>query len=534
MTEKQWLLKQLVKTDFVNNPKYGARIDNISCARFLADVYGNKYRYCVEVKEREKKFFRYLPRRGIWEQDIKNTFSSRCMEFTDALEAYCLNLINDPEWLPDKSKGDREEAQRKALAFAHSLSKRDPRNKLMQDVGDLTAFSKEELDGNPDYVNCLDGVIDTATGDILKHDPGLLMSKCTRVHLHGERDGDRFVQFLDEIQQGDKEMIRFIQQVLGSGLVYGNRNEEFFILHGASTRNGKSTLLDAVSYVLGDYAKAADFKTFSEQGKNSDSSKPTPDLARLYNARFVTVSEPSKTMSLDAARLKQLTGGNTIVTRGLNEAFFEYTAEFKLFFDTNYYPHVNDRTIFSSDRVVVIPFDRHFSKTEIDPTLKQRFRKPETVNFIFWWLFDGLKLSRTAEFKKRPQKVEDAIHAYEMHEDAFGDFTEECLVPDSNVIWKNEHKPSRIPLSVLYKLYEDWCGKTGRRAVNKSGIRDQLQARRIYQKSGKINGVAHRDLCIGYLVKNEAWQLYTNQYDRDEIKSYVLTFAKDFHKYADE
>lgn len=54
MTEKQWLLKQLVKTDFANNPKYGARIDNISCARFLADVYGNKYRYCVEVKEREK------------------------------------------------------------------------------------------------------------------------------------------------------------------------------------------------------------------------------------------------------------------------------------------------------------------------------------------------------------------------------------------------------------------------------------------------------------------------------------------------
>lgn len=534
MTERQWLLKQLMKNDFIHNPEYGGRLDNIACARFLADVYGNKFRYCVEIKEREKRFYRYIPSRGIWKQDVKNTFSSRCMAFVDALEAYCLALIDDPKWLPDKSKGDREEAQKKALAFVHSLSKRDPRNKLMQDVGDLTAFSKEELDSNPDYLNCCDGVLDTTTGDILKHDPGLLMSKCTRVHLHGERDGDRFMQFLDEVQQGDKEMIQFIQQVLGSGLVYGNPNEELYLLHGESTRNGKSTLLNAVSYVLGDYAKAADFKTFSEQGKNADSSRATPDLARLHNARFVTVAEPSQSMSLDVARVKQLTGGNVVVTRGLNESFFEYTAEFKLYFDTNHYPRVNDRTLFSSDRVVVVPFSHHFTKKEIDPTLKKQFQKPETVNFIFWWLFDGLKLSRTAEFKKRPQKVEDATRDYELREDKFGDFMEECLVPDSRVIWKNGHKPSRIPLSVLYKFYEDWCGMTGRRAEGKSRIKEQLQARQIYQKSGKINGVAHRDLCIGYLVRNEAWRLYANQYDRDEIQNYVPTFTKDFQKYADE
>lgn len=445
------------------------------------------------------------------------------MDFVDALQVYVNNL--DGDWLKQATAKEQEYT----LKFPRTLSKRMAREKMLLDVADLTAFSITELDSNPDYLNCVDGVFDTKTGEILPHSPELLMSKCSRVHLNGERDGKRWEQFLNEIQEGNQDTILFLQQILGSGLVYGNPNEEFYLFYGDTTRNGKSTLLDTVSYVLGDYAKTASFQTFSEQS-NRDSSKPSPDLARLCNARFVTVPEPEKRMSLDVAKIKQVTGGNTIVARELHQSFFEYVARFKLYFDMNYYPRVNDNTLFASDRVVVIPFRKHLSKSEIDPTLKRKFRQPETINYIFYWLYDGLKRSRTAKFKDRPKQVEEAIKEYELHEDKFGQFIEDCLISDSELEWKTEHKPSKIPLVALYKLYEDWCGVTGRRAEGKERINDQLKARRIYQHSGKIDGISYRNLCVGYLIRNEAWYTYANQFDRSELEKYVLIFTEDFQK----
>ena len=85
-------------------------------------------------------------------------------------------------------------------------------------------------------------------------------------------------------------------------------------------------------------------------------------------------------MVFDAALLKTLTGRDTITARHLHEREFQFVPSFKLFINTNYLPHVNDDTLFASDRVNVITFDKHFGDDERDPELKEKLKAQENIS----------------------------------------------------------------------------------------------------------------------------------------------------------
>jgi len=76
---------------------------------------------------------------------------------------------------------------------------------------------------------------------------------------------------------------------------------------------------------------------------------------------------------LNAAQVKSMTGNDTLNARFLHENSFDFQPQFKLYINTNYLPVINDMTLFSSGRVIIIPFDRHFSELEQDKPLKAEF-----------------------------------------------------------------------------------------------------------------------------------------------------------------
>ena len=85
---------------------------------------------------------------------------------------------------------------------------------------------------------------------------------------------------------------------------------------------------------------------------------------------------------LSAALVKTLTGNDTITARFLHENGFEFQPQFKLFINTNHLPQVTDVTLFSSGRVKLIPFERHFSEQERDTGLKKELAKPASLSGI--------------------------------------------------------------------------------------------------------------------------------------------------------
>ena len=89
---------------------------------------------------------------------------------------------------------------------------------------------------------------------------------------------------------------------------------------------------------------------------------------------------------MNAAQVKNMTGNDTLNARFLHENSFDFEPQFKIYINTNYLPDVTDMTLFSSGRILIIPFDRHFEEWEQDKTLKETFRKPEVQSAILNWL----------------------------------------------------------------------------------------------------------------------------------------------------
>ena len=188
--------------------------------------------------------------------------------------------------------------------------------------------------------------------------------------------------------------------------------------------------MESILRVMGDYGKSVRAETLAQK-HNPNSQAPSEDLARLASIRLANIAEPSRGLVLNAAQVKNMTGNDTINARFLHENSFDFEPQFKINVNTNYLPVITDTTMFTSERVLIIPFDKHFEAWEQDKGLKAAFRKPEAQSAILNWLLEGYRLLQTEGFMS-PQSVIDATNAYYHDSDKNGQFAEDCLICDPN------------------------------------------------------------------------------------------------------
>lgn len=210
--------------------------------------------------------------------------------------------------------------------------------------------------------------------------------------------------------------------------------------------------------------------------------------------RFAYISEPSKELVLNATLVKSMTGNDTLNARMLNENSFDFQPQFKLYINANYLPVINDMTLFSSGRVIIIPFDRHFDECEQDKTLKEEFRKPETQSAILNWLLEGYRLL-VKEGLTVPQSVTVATQAYYHDSDKLQQFQDDCL----------EASPfSEVKTADVYRAYRDWCLRNGCYAENNRNFNTALRTiGKITRKRPAVGG-EKTTILLGYILKEEA------------------------------
>jgi P4 family phage/plasmid primase-like protien len=228
--------------------------------------------------------------------------------------------------------------------------------------------------------------------------------------------------------------------------------------------------------VLGDYARTIQTQTLSR--RSTDGSAASPDIARLKGARLVNMPEPEKGLELNIALVKQLTGGDTYTGRFLNENPIEFRPEFKIYINTNHLPRTTDDTIFSSGRVKLIPFDRHFNQEEQDNGLKEQFRKKECMSAILNWMIDGYRLLQETGLDM-PKRIVDAIATYRQDTDIIGQFIiDRTILKDGYRLSANE----------LYSAYSEWAKDNGYRPMNNKNFVAELRPR-LHLKRGNIGWV---------------------------------------------
>lgn len=196
---------------------------------------------------------------------------------------------------------------------------------------------------------------------------------------------------------------------------------------------------------------------------------------------------------LNAALVKSMTGNDTLNARLLNENSFDFRPQFKLYINANYLPVINDMTLFSSGRVVIIPFDKHFDESEQDRTLKDEFRKPEVQSAILNWLLKGYK-DLVKEGLEIPSVVKEATQEYYHNSDKFQQFKDDCLVLSPT---------SEVKTADVYRTYKDWCANNGCYSENNKNFQQSLRMIGEVVRKRPRSGGEKTTLLIGYRLKHD-------------------------------
>jgi len=426
--------------------------------RFLGKHKGNVF-YVVDLKEwiywNGKQF---LPARVIVEDLAKQTI----LDLRKELIPRNLSQINKDKY----GKPIDDEA---ILEFQEWYSNFGGINSTLlsaRSMPEITAYNAE-FDRHPDMLNVQNCIVDLKTGNKIDHSPEFKMRQIANVDYDPGAKSKKWDKFLDEITCSDPELKEYLQLITGYALTGSTKEQVFFIFVGNGA-NGKSTYLNLFTSILGDYAKNTPTKTLMAKGYQGINT----DEARLNGARLVAGSEANKGQKLDEAKIKKMTGGDTITARFLRKDFVEFQAEFKLFMAVNTLPEVSaDDAIFR--RIRVVPFDARFEAGSLNKGLQAELLQEREA--IMAWAVEGA-VKWYKEGLPHCQKVEDATKVYRKTADILQRFLAQTVSFDP--VYK-------ISISELYDAYIVWNSENSEIDLTKRDFGDLMRIKNFAQsKSG--------------------------------------------------
>jgi len=409
------------------NPKYP--YNDIGISRLFADVHRKTLLFALE----ENCWYCYNGK--IWDNREGALHAKKVTkDFIEALKLYTEKNCNH---LSD------------AISYVDKLMTYQRREILLKDAQTESRISIVEFDKDIFMLNCQNGTLNLKTCTLQTHNADDFITKITRAEYNPLAHSERWNQFLHEIMCSQKDLMDYLQEVFGYTLSGLTTYECFFILYGREARNGKGTLVETIRYLLKDYAVTVQPLTLS--GQLANGSVPTPDIARIKDARLICVNESPKSITLNSAMVKQLTGGDSVTGRMLRKNPIEFKPHGKIIISTNHLPIITDDSLFASRRVKVIPFIRHFTEDEQDLGLKALFCSNLEMCAILNWLIKGWQRLQENGLADPPQ-VKNAIRKYRAKADVVGGFLAEHTIKSYN---------SKLRTPDLYRLYEEWAIANG-------------------------------------------------------------------------
>jgi len=332
-------------------------------------------------------------------------------EFVLGLQLYCATIEDDD---------DRRAAQKRAMSYnSHSR-----RKALREDVASELVRHQGEFDGNPRLLNVSNATIDMSdpTNIIIRgHNPADMLTKVAPVTYDPDAECPLFLDTLATAVEGDADVLEYVHRLFGI-ICAGDTTRDQFHLVGREKRSGKGTVFGALMALLGEdetdgYAVAVQPDTFATR-RFSNSSGPSSDRARMEGKRLILTSEFNETTELDAAFVKQLTGGDLVAARQMrrNERQFRLVGNIVML--TNEYPTISDPAVFESGRAVAVPFEHHMPEDSRDLTLRDRLREPRELSGLLNWCIEGYR--QTATPHALPDAIADKTREFLLHSDMLG------------------------------------------------------------------------------------------------------------------
>lgn len=368
---------------------------------------------------------------------------------------------------------------------------------------DYVALPHTELNSDPFLLSVQNGIVDLRTGELLEATPEHKLTKQARAEYNPKAKSKVWTEFLKSVVP-DPDLRDFLQKAFGYTLTGSVEEHKFFYLHGPPA-SGKSTLLEAFSYLMGNYAESADPSTFM-RNPNRSGQGPTEDIARLANARMVVTHEVEAGMQFAEGHLSKLTGNDTVTARFLHQKTFEFQPKFKLWFSANHKPRVTASSRSGLwRRILIVPMEETIPEDKRDPGLYRRLRQPDVQSAILAWAVEGalawLEDNEAHRLMEVPDLVRAEVEQYKEEEDDLAAFIKECLVLVEDKRGEPDER-SRISTSDMFQYYLGWCEAVGKKHTpTQHKFTREFKERGFVKKQMQIKDGSRPDCWYGVKVK---------------------------------
>ena len=388
----------------------------------------------------------------------------RWVEDPDSLKtrALCLNSVNDYLSQMANRQIDTFDNE-KVVSFLRRSKDRVRLNAQFDLLRSMIACDASELDASEHKIGCLNGIIDLSDGSHSAPDRAARITKLLNVEYDSDATCPALERLVHDMLGGDQYKIDFMQRLAGYWLTGSTKYHIFPILVGDAA-TGKSTFVNAIKNVMGDYATDMMPETLFENSANAIAQY---DLATLRGRRFVVAQEAESEQRLRASLVKSLTGGDTLKVRLPYQDPWSMPPSAKFLMVANRRPNLDALDSGLKRRVVIIECGEAVPKQKRDVDLAEKLRSEKSG--ILNWLLAGWSEVRRSGLDI-PAVVQEASSQFFNDRNELSAFWEECVAKTPG---------EKVPVGELYQAYCSYCAQE---AVKARGQREFGQLLRTILK----------------------------------------------------
>ncbi len=333
----------------------------------------------------------------------------------------------------------------KVIGFLRRSKDRAKLNAQFDLMKPMVGCDAGKLDADEHKIGCLNGMIDLDSGSHSTPDRTAMITKLLNVEYDPDAACPAFDKLVHDMLGGDQRKIDFMQRLAGYWLTGSTKYHIFPILVGDAA-TGKSTFVNAVKDVLGDYATDTMPETLFESSANAIAQY---DLATLRGRRFVVAQEAESEQRLKAGIVKALTGGDTLKVRLPYQDPWSMPPSAKFLMVANRRPNLDALDSGLKRRVEIIECGEALPEHERDVDLAEKLRS-EKSGILNWMLQGWCEVMRSG--LDAPTVVLKATQEFFNDRNELSAFWEECVerAPDA-----------KIAVGTLYEAYRTYCGQDG-------------------------------------------------------------------------
>jgi putative DNA primase/helicase len=322
-----------------------------------------------------------------------------------------------------------------------------------------------QFDANGWLLNVANGTLDLKTGELKPHRREDLISNMSEICFEPDAEAELWDSFLWRVTDRNEELYAYLRRFVGYLLVADVSDQSLHFLYGLGA-NGKSVFCEVLQRLLGDYAitVSPDLIMLRRHGGIPN------DVARLRGVRAALMNETSQGSRFDEAKLKDLTGGDTLTARFLHQEFFDFRPSHRIVIRGNHRPAINGTDEGIWRRLRLVPFTVRIPPDEQDKDLLRKLES-ELPGILRWALAGCLEWQRDG--LKPPAIVTEAVRKYREESDILGRFITECC---------EVRKLAQVKSSVFFQRYQQFAEQSGERWVASKELPYEMQRRGFEQK----------------------------------------------------